>query len=202
MNRKKPRESREKNQRETEEMYKSFGSGFNPRQKSISFLQRFFFVTQSSSESWLEKILWFDQKKKRKQRLIHVQINKSNKKSSHSGYVWFKNYLHQFVLFLENVSILGSYPRSGKKSELICLTFQVEPIFDCFRRANAPKKPFFCLQTAYYICVPFHFEPIFDKFCRANALEKSFVWLQTAFAWKVKLLSNTFAWVQNSLIFS
>ena len=41
--RKKPRESREKNQRETEEMYKSFGSGFNPRQKSISFLQRFFF---------------------------------------------------------------------------------------------------------------------------------------------------------------
>ena len=32
-----------KNQRETEEMYKSFGSGFNPRQKSISFLQRFFF---------------------------------------------------------------------------------------------------------------------------------------------------------------
>ena len=42
MIRKKPRESREKNQRETEEMYKSFGSGFNPRQKSISFLQRFF----------------------------------------------------------------------------------------------------------------------------------------------------------------
>ena len=40
--REKPRESREKNQRETEEMYKSFGSGFNPRQKSISFLQRFF----------------------------------------------------------------------------------------------------------------------------------------------------------------
>ena len=31
-----------KNQRETEEMCKSFGSGFNPRQKSISFLQRFF----------------------------------------------------------------------------------------------------------------------------------------------------------------
>ena len=27
---------------------------------------------------------------------------------------------------------------------------------------------------------------------------KSFVWFQTAFAWKVKLLSNTFAWIQNS----
>jgi len=30
---------------------------------------------------------------------------------------------------------------------------------------------------------------------------KIFVWHQTAFAWKVKLLSNTFAWVQNSLFF-
>ena len=37
-----PRESREKNQRETEEMYKSLGSGFNPRQNSISCFQRFF----------------------------------------------------------------------------------------------------------------------------------------------------------------
>ena len=36
------------------------------------------------------------------------------------------------------------------------------------------------------------------KFCRANAPKKTFVWFQTAFAWKVKLLSNTFAWIQNS----
>ena len=49
--------------------------------------------------------------------------------------------------------------------------------------------------------VPFHFEPFFHKFCRANALEKSFAWLQTAFAWKVKLVSTTFDWVQNSLFF-
>ena len=66
---------------------------------------------------------------------------------------------------------------------------------------TAPKKPFFWLQTAYYICVPFHFQQIFDKFCRANALEKSFAWLQTAFAWKVKLVSTSFDWVQNSLFF-
>ena len=64
------------------------------------------------------------------------------------------------------------------------------------------KSLFFWLQTAYYICVPFHFEPIFHKFCRANALEKSFAWLQTAFAWKVKLVSTMFDWVQNSLFFT
>ena len=63
------------------------------------------------------------------------------------------------------------------------------------------KSLFFWLKTAYYICVPFHFQQIFDKFCRANALEKSFAWLQTAFAWKVKLVSTTFDWVQNSLFF-
>ena len=79
--------------------------------------------------------------------------------------------------------------------------WKAEPIFESFHHANAPKKPFFWLQTAYYICVPFHFEQIFDKFCRANALEKSFAWLQTAFAWKVKLVSTSFDWVQNSLFF-
>ena len=36
------------------------------------------------------------------------------------------------------------------------------------------------------------------KLCRANAPKKTFVWFQTAFAWKVNLLSNTLAWIQNS----
>ena len=31
---------------------------------------------------------------------------------------------------------------------------------------------------------------------------KSFAWLQTAFAWKVKLVSTTFDWVQDSLFFT
>ena len=36
------------------------------------------------------------------------------------------------------------------------------------------------------------------KFCRANAPKKTFVWFQTVFARKVKLLSDMFAWIQNS----
>ena len=202
--RKKPRESREKKSTRNWRNVQIFRFRFQSSTKINQFSPAFFFCNAIFIGIVTGKNLVVRSKEKT-QTTTHPRSNQQEQQKIVSQRLRLVSKLSSsvcFVLFLENVSIRGSYPRSGKKSELICLTFQVEPIFDCFRRANAPKKPFFCLQTAYYICVPFHFEPIFDKFCRANALEKSFVWLRTAFAWKVKLLSNTFAWVQNSLIFS
>ena len=37
-----------------------------------------------------------------------------------------------------------------------------------------------------------------QNFVAPTRPKKTFVWFQTAFAWKVKLLSNMFAWIQNS----
>ena len=71
---------------------------------------------------------------------------------------------HQFVIYFAFLILKRSKP-----TYFMCLTFHVEPIFDFFRRVNAPKKAFFWL----HIYAPFHFSR--TKFCRANATEKLFL---------------------------
>ena len=87
--RKEPRESRKKNQRETEEMYKSLSSGFNLRQISNNFLPEFF-TTVIFIKKFTRKNLWFRSRRKRNERHIHVQINKRKNKNRLTAvtFVW------------------------------------------------------------------------------------------------------------------